>query len=56
MKNQCKILIAFILNLSFSLFELVGGIFTGSAAILSDSVHDLGDAVGIGVSFFMEKK
>ena len=56
MRNQYKILIAFILNLSFSLFELVGGIFTGSAAILSDSVHDLGDAVGIGVSFFMEKK
>jgi cobalt-zinc-cadmium efflux system protein len=56
MKNQRNILIAFILNLAFSVFELVGGIFTGSAAILSDAVHDLGDAAGIGVSFVLEKK
>jgi len=56
MKSQRNILIAFILNLFFSLFELVGGIFTGSAAILSDAFHDFGDAAGIGVSFFMEKK
>ena len=56
MKNQRNILIAFILNLLFSLFELVGGVFTGSAAILSDAIHDLGDAVGIGASFFLEKK
>lgn len=56
MKNQRNILIAFILNLAFSVFELMGGIFTGSAAILSDAVHDLGDAAGIGASFFFEKK
>lgn len=56
MKNQRNILIAFILNLAFSVFEVVGGFFTGSAAILSDAVHDLGDAAGIGVSFFLEKK
>ena len=56
MKNQRNILIAFILNLAFSVFELVGGFFTGSAAILSDAIHDLGDAAGIGVSFFLEKK
>lgn len=56
MKNQRSILIAFLLNLAFSVFELVGGIFTGSAAILSDAIHDLGDAVGIGMSFLLEKK
>jgi len=56
MKTEKNILIAFILNLSFSVFELIGGIFTGSIAIISDSLHDLGDAVGIGVSYFFEKK
>ena len=56
MKTQRNILIAFILNLSFSVFEFIGGIFTGSVAIISDSVHDLGDAVSIGFSYFLERK
>ena len=56
MKGDKKILIAFILNLSFSVFELFGGLFTNSVAILSDSVHDFGDAVSIGLSYFLEKK
>ena len=56
MKSDAKILVAFILNLLFAIFEFVGGIFTGSAAILSDSVHDLGDAASIGVSYFLERK
>ena len=56
MKTTRNILIAFILNLSFSVFELIGGILTGSVAILSDSIHDLGDAASIGISYFLEKK
>ena len=56
MKTEKNILIAFILNLVFSVFEFFGGIFTGSVAIISDSIHDFGDAAGIGVSFFLEKK
>ena len=56
MKTEKNILFAFILNLSFSIFEFIGGIFTGSVAILSDSIHDLGDALSIGISFFLEKK
>lgn len=56
MKTEKNILIAFILNLVFSLFELIGGLFTGSVAIVSDSVHDLGDAVSIGLSYFLEHK
>ena len=56
MKSQSKILIAFLLNFLFSLFELFGGIFTGSVAILSDAVHDFGDALSIGLSWVLEKK
>ncbi len=51
-----NILIAFILNLCFSIFEFIGGIFTSSVAIMSDAVHDIGDAASIGLSFFLEKK
>lgn len=56
MKSQRNILIAFILNISFSIFELVGGFFTGSVAIMSDAIHDFGDAISIGLSYFLEKK
>ena len=56
MKTQKNILIAFLLNLSFSVFEFVGGIFTGSIAILSDALHDIGDAAAIGLSYFLERK
>ena len=56
MKTEKSILIAFVLNLAFSVFEFVGGIFTGSVAIVSDAIHDIGDAASIGASFFLEKK
>ncbi|MBR5514954.1 MAG: cation transporter [Clostridia bacterium] len=56
MKSEKRIFAAFILNLFFSAFEFLGGILTGSIAIMSDAVHDMGDAVSIGVSYFLEKK
>ena len=56
MKTENNILIAFILNLAFSAFEFIGGVFTGSVAIISDAIHDIGDATSIGVAFFLEKK
>jgi len=56
MKTEKNILIAFILNLTFSIIEFIGGIYTGSVAILSDAVHDIGDATSIGLAFFLEKK
>ena len=54
MKTGKKILVAFLLNLGFALFELLGGLWTGSVAILSDALHDLADAVSIGLSYGLE--
>lgn len=51
-----KIFVAFVLNLCFSIFELVGGFIAGSISILSDSIHDFGDALSIGLSYFFERK
>lgn len=56
MKSEKNILIAFLLNLFFSVFELIGGIFTNSIAIISDAIHDFGDSISIGVSYLLEKK
>lgn len=55
MKTAKSILVAFVLNLSFSVFELIGGILTDSVAITSDAVHDFGDAISIGISFYLER-
>ena len=54
--TEKNILIAFVLNLVFSLIEIAGGLFTNSVAILSDAIHDFGDAFSIGVSCFLERK
>ena len=56
MKTEKNILIAFLLNLCFSIFELIGGMFTNSVSIISDAVHDVGDSFSIGLSYFLEKK
>lgn len=56
MKTEKNILIAFILNLAFSIFEFIGGAITGSVAVISDAIHDVGDAMSIGMSYFLERK
>ncbi len=46
---------AFILNLSFTIIELVGGLMTNSVAILSDAVHDLGDSLSLGFALWTDR-
>ncbi len=55
LKTEKRILIAFLLNLIFAIVEFIGGLFTGSIAIISDAVHDFGDSISIGASYFLEK-
>ncbi len=55
MKNEKNIKMAFLLNLGFSLFEIIGGLLTNSVAILSDSIHDFGDSIAIGISYLLER-
>lgn len=47
---------AFLLNLSFSLVEIIGGVLTGSMAIIADAIHDLGDAFSLGLALLLERK
>ena len=54
MSSKTSIWLAFFLNLSFSVVEFIfGGIFN-SSAVLADAVHDLGDALAIGLSAYLE--
>lgn len=53
--NIKNIRVAFFLNLTFTIIEVIGGIYTNSVAILSDALHDLGDSISLGLSWFLEK-
>ena len=55
-KTEKNILVAFFFFFGFAIFELIGGILTKSVAIISDSLHDAGDALSIGISYFLERK
>jgi cobalt-zinc-cadmium efflux system protein len=46
--------LAFLLNFVFSLIELIGGMYTGSMAILADALHDFGDSASLGIALFLE--
>lgn len=46
---------AFLLNLGFAIIELIGGIMTNSVAILSDALHDFGDALAMVIAIGLEK-
>ncbi len=50
-----NVLIAFGLNLSFTLIEIAGAIWTGSVAIWADVIHDLGDSLTLGLALILQK-
>ena len=54
MKTKRAVWLAFFLNLSYAIVEFIAGGVFGSSAVLADSVHDLGDAIAIGISAFLE--
>ena len=54
MKAKYAVWLAFFLNLTYAIVEFIAGGVFGSNAVLADSVHDLGDAIAIGISAFLE--
>ena len=54
MSSKRAVWLTFFLNLSFAIVEFIAGGIFGSSAVLADSVHDLGDALAIGLSAFLE--
>lgn len=55
MSSSRRMLIAFLLNLSFALIEAFFGLTFRSSAVLADALHDAGDALAIGSAVFLEK-
>ena len=54
MSSKTSTWLAFFLNLSYAIVEFIAGGIFGSSAVLADSIHDLGDAIAIGISAFLE--
>ena len=54
MKAKYAVWLAFFLNVTYAIVEFIAGGIFGSSAVLADSVHDLGDAIAIGISAFLE--
>ncbi|MFV0518382.1 MAG: cation diffusion facilitator family transporter [Aminipila sp.] len=53
--SNSNVMIAFLLNFSFAIIEILGGILTNSTAIISDAVHDFGDSIALATSFVLER-
>lgn len=53
--GEGNIRLAFFLNLSFTIAEIIGGILTNSMAILSDALHDLGDSISLGMAWYFQR-
>lgn len=51
-----NIRLVFFLNVGFTILEAVGGLYVNSVSILSDALHDLGDSISLGLSWYLDKK
>ncbi|MBO6571268.1 MAG: cation transporter [Balneola sp.] len=54
--QEGNIKIAFFLNLGFTILEFFGGLYVNSVAIISDALHDLGDSISLGLSWYLDHK
>ena len=54
-QSSSRIFIAFLANFFFAVIEMIFGRIFNSSAILADAVHDFGDALAIGTSYYFER-
>ena len=53
--REKRVRFAAFLNVTFTVLELVGGLWTNSLAILSDALHDFGDSIALLASWIFER-
>ena len=54
-EREKRVRLAALLNMVFTIIEIVGGFWTNSLAILSDALHDFGDSVALIASWLFER-
>ncbi|MDF3819825.1 cation diffusion facilitator family transporter [Leptospira sp. 96542] len=50
-----NLVLAFFLNFGFAVFELIGGLYSNSVAIVSDAIHDFGDSLSLALVWYLQK-
>jgi cobalt-zinc-cadmium efflux system protein len=53
--QENRIRLAFFLNISFAIVEIIGGVFTNSVSIISNALHDLGDSLSLGLAWYFQR-
>jgi cobalt-zinc-cadmium efflux system protein len=51
LSSQSKLLFAIIINILLTLFQIVGGVLSGSLALAADALHNLSDALALGIAW-----
>src|SRR5690606_25044670 len=50
-ENERKVLVSFLIIFGFMIVEVIGGLWSGSLALLADAGHMLTDAVALGLAY-----
>ena len=50
-----KIIFAIIINFALTLSQIIGGVISGSLALIADALHNLSDAASLVIAFFARK-
>ena len=53
-EKENSIRTAFFLNVAFTVLEFIGGMISGSIAILADSLHDFADSISLGAGWYLK--
>lgn len=54
-RKEKKLLISIFLNISITLAQVIGGVLSGSLALLSDALHNFSDVISLVISFAAKK-
>lgn len=54
-RKEKKLLISIFLNISITLAQVIGGVLSGSLALLSDALHNFSDVISLVLSFAAKK-
>ena len=53
--GNTRILWAVVINILLTVVQIVGGVLSGSLALIADAIHNLSDALSLGLAFFARK-
>jgi len=50
-----RVFLAVVVNVGLTVGQIIGGVLAGSLALIADAVHNLSDAISLGIAFFARK-